>query len=331
MTEVLLKEELNEILAALPADILDSNSLVDYKTSKITKYDFRSANRFPKEQMKTLHLIYSNFSSLLATFLTGILGTECKVNVESVEERTYYEFASNLPSPVILAVIEMMPLEGLTVLEISPSTAYAIISRLLGGSGTVTNIDRNFTEIDLVIMKRIIGQFIPLVSEAWSKIIKIDATLDRIETSSQFAQVVSSNETIAIITCAVKIDGTKGFLKICIPHIAIEPVSKKLSTKNASSWFDPKRKNESNSLCIFSRLLTSQLEMKAILSETNILVNDIANLQVGDVIQLDSKANGMVKIKVENLLKMYGLLGVRDKKYAIRITELVNEEEAQNE
>lgn len=328
LTEVLLKKELNEILAALPVDKLGSNSIADNKTQKIKKYDFRSANRFPKDQMKTLHLIYSNFSSLLSTFMTGILGTDCTVSVESVEERTYHEFANDLPSPVILGIIEMMPLEGSTVLEISPSLVYAIISRLLGGSGAPSNMDRNFTEIDLVIMEKIIRQIIPLINEAWSKIITINASLDRIETGSQFAQVVSSNETIAIITCMVEIDNTTGFLKICIPHIAIEPIGKQLNTKYASSWFDSKRKSESNSENILSRLSFSHLDICAVLSETNVLVNDIANLQVGDVIQLDNKANGLVAIKIEDILKMYGLLGVKDKKYSVRITELINEEEA---
>lgn len=326
LTEVLLKEELNKILAALPADKTNGSN-GDHIASTIKKYDFRSANRFPKDQLKTLHLIYTNFSSLLSTFLSGILGTDCNVSVESVEERTYFEFADNLPSPVILAIIEMVPLESSTVLEISPALVYAIISRLLGGSGSPPNIERNFTEIDLVIMEKIIRQIAPLINEAWSKIIKIDASLDRIETSSQFAQVVSSNETIAIITCKVEIDETVSFLKVCIPHIAIEPISKELTAKYASSWFDSKKRSEPNRENILQRLLPSTLDVCAVLSETNILVNDIANLQVGDVIQLDSKANGLVAVKVENMLKMYGFLGVKDKKYAIRISELVNEEE----
>jgi len=327
LADVLSQREIDELLSALASGKVDPKTEKQEEPLKIKKYDFKSANKFPKEQIKTLNIIFDNFSILLQAFLSGTLGTYCEVNVISVEEQTYYEFTNSFPSPVILAIIEMKPLEGLTLFEISPATAYAILSRLFGGSGSESDTNRIFTEVDLTIIEKVIRQFVPLLNEAWAKIYKIDARLDRIETSSQFAQIVSNNETIAIITFSIKIDEVEGLCNFCIPHLTIEPIAKNLNTKYASAWVSTKKNIESNSESIRRRILNTQLNLNAVLSETNVLVSDIANLQVGDVIQLDSKIQDPIKIKIEHMPKIFGTLGVKNNRYAIKITDIVKEED----
>ena len=50
----------------------------------------------------------------------------------------------------------------------------------------------------------------------------------------QLAQIISPNETIAIITMNISIGQVEGMVNICIPHMVIEPVIDQLSTKY---WF----------------------------------------------------------------------------------------------
>ena len=55
--------------------------------------------------------------------------------------------------------------------------------------------------------------------------------LERIETNSQFAQIISPSEMIAIITINVKIGDVEGLMNICLPYLTLEPVMDKLNTK----------------------------------------------------------------------------------------------------
>ncbi|MDP4153153.1 MAG: flagellar motor switch protein FliM [Bacillota bacterium] len=331
MADVLSQREIDELLKALTTGDVDTQVVKPEEPKGIKKYDFKTANKFPKEQMRTLNIIYENFALLLSTFLSGTLGTYCEVNVVSVEEQAYYEFTNSFPSPVILAIMSMNPLEGSSLLEVSPSVAYAILSRLFGGLATATGTDRMFTEIDLVIIEKIIRQFMPLLNEAWSKVMKIDTLLDRIETSSQFAQIVSANETIAIITVSVKVDDTEGLMNFCIPHISVEPIAKNLNTRLASTGTSYGKKVESNKDAIIRQLYNTQLTLHAVLSETAVTVRDITHLQPGDVIQLDKKIDDLISVKVEHLPKIIGSLGVKGNKYAIKIADIEKEEEALNE
>ena len=54
--------------------------------------------------------------------------------------------------------------------------------------------------------------------------------MDRIETNAQFAQVMSPNEMVALVTFTAKIGDVEGLLNLCIPHMTVEPVLEKLST-----------------------------------------------------------------------------------------------------
>jgi flagellar motor switch protein FliM len=52
---------------------------------------------------------------------------------------------------------------------------------------------------------------------------------------------------------------------------------------------------------------------------------------LGDVIQLDSSVNDELKLKVEHLHKANGKLGVKNGKYAVKITKIIKEEDATDE
>ena len=65
-------------------------------------------------------------------------------------------------------------------------------------------------------------------------VVKVNPRLERIETNSQFAQIISPSETIAIVTINIKIGDVEGLMNICLPFDTLEPVIDKLNTKY---WF----------------------------------------------------------------------------------------------
>ena len=65
-------------------------------------------------------------------------------------------------------------------------------------------------------------------------VVEIKPRLEKIETNAQFAQIVSANETIALITLGARIGEVEGMINLCIPHMVVEPIVSKLSTR---FWF----------------------------------------------------------------------------------------------
>jgi len=330
MSNILSQNEIDELLSALASgQDRACEEQTDEEKKLIRPYDFRTANKFSKDQMRTLHFIYDNFASRLSTYLSGTLRTICEVEVISIEEQTFSELSNSMPSPLIVSIINMPPLQGSVLFEITPVITYEIVSRLLGGTKQFENTDKPFTEIELSIMDRIIRRMLQLMNEAWEKINKVNATLDRMETSSQYVQIVSANEPIAIITLNVKIGDISDIINLCIPHVAVQPIAKKLVMK---TWYaDNSIKKSTKERTDFeTRLSNIYLSLHAVFNPTMATVGDILNTKVGDVIQIDHCINQPIMVRVEHIPKFRGSVGIQGSNYAVRLSEILKED-ADNE
>lgn len=327
MGDILSQNEIDELLKALNTgeiDVHQMNNTVEEK--KIKTHDFRRPSKFAKDHIKTLNIIHDNYARLVTNFLSGYLRTLVQVEVISVEAIAYYEFNNSISNPAVLAIVDFSPLPGTIIFEMAPAIAFALIDRILGGKGAPMERIREFTEVELAIVERIIVQILNLMREPWENVIAIRPRLEKIETNAQFAQIISANEMIALITLGAKVGEVEGMINIAIPHMVVEPVVSKLSTK---FWFSSSEKEKSQELrdTIEQKIEYTKIPVRAILGSTSLLVSDFLELQVGDVIPLDSKVNGNLEILVGDMLKFYGSPGVKRNKIAMKINDVVRRED----
>lgn len=325
MSEVLSQNEIDALLNALSSGEVDVHEIKEEsEEKKIKKYDFRNPQKIAKDQLRTLEIIHDNFGRLIQTFLSGYLRAPVKISVLTVDQYAYSEFSNAISNPAFLSIINFQPLTGQVIMDLSSNIAFAIIDRLLGGVGeNVSNI-RSFTEIELTLLKKIVNRMISFIVEAWSNVIKLEPYLEKIETNSQFAQIVSPNETVALITLNMSIGEIEGMMNICIPHIVIEPILNKLSTK---FWFSTSRKDitKNDVKLIEKRVKNVNVEVAAILGSSYITVGEILNLQVKDVIKLDTNIKDGVKVRVGSNYKYLGIPGTKKNKMAVKIQRVVKD------
>ncbi|TYQ13168.1 UNVERIFIED_CONTAM: flagellar motor switch protein FliM [Acetivibrio alkalicellulosi] len=327
MGDIMSQNEIDELLNALNTGEIDVEEISNSKEEKKIKiHDFRRPSKFAKDHMKTLNIIYDNYARLVTNFLSGYLRTLVQVNVISVEAIAYYEFNNSISNPAILAVVDFSPLSGSIIFEMSPPMAYALIDRILGGKGFPIDKIREFTEVETAIIERIIVQILNLMREPWENVIAIRPRLEKIETNAQFAQIVSANEMIALITLGVRVGEVEGMINICIPHMVVEPIVSKLSTK---FWFSTveKEATKENKDTIEHKIGSTKVPVRAVLGRTTIPVGDFIELQPGDVIPLDTNVDNNLEVLVGELLKFYGTPGVKKNKVAIKVTEVVGKED----
>lgn len=322
MSDILSQNEIDALLNALDAGEVDADEIKEESTEKrIKEYDFKSPKKLAKDQLKTLQIIHENFSRTLNTFLSGYLRTYVQTEVASVEELSYYEFSNSIVNPAVLSIIDFNPLGGQIIVDISSAIAFTFIDRLLGGQGEILGENRSFTEIEITLIKKIVRQLALLMVDPWENVIELDPKLDKIETNSQFAQIVSPNETTALITLNLKIGEVEGYINICIPHIVIEPILPKLSTK---FWFAniSKEVTKEDKIVLEKRVINSLVNVNVELGHTYITVGEFLELQLGDVIRLDHNPNEELEIKIGNRHKYFGQPGTIKNKVAVQITRI---------
>ena len=326
MSNILSQNEIDNLLSALNAGTeVDLKSEENDSQQNIRSYDFRTANKFYKEQMRTLNIVFDTFAYLLSTKLTGLLHTMCEVEVVSVEEQSFGEFNNSLSSPVLLGIIEMPPLQGSLLLEVSPVLAYGIISRLFGGPADYTLSNKSFTEIEMAIIENLLYQIMDIFRESFKKILIVHPELSRMETSSQFTQIAAMNEPAAIVTMNTKIDGTQGMISICIPHFSIQSISKELNTASWSIASNMMLAQSDKKKLMQDQLDTTFVTLQATFNDTYTTLNEILNMQVGDLIRINHGIDEYIKINVEQIPKFEGVIGVEKQKYAIQLANIIKE------
>ena len=326
MGDVLSQNEIDNLLQALSSGELDAEEIKDSDEKQIKNYDFARPAKFSKEHLRTLEIIFEHYGRLLSTNLPVYLRKAIQVEVMNSEAVSYSEFSNALSNPVLLGIINFAPLKGNIILEIASNLGYAMVDRMLGGEGEPLEKTREFSEIELLIIERILTVCVNLLHEPWENVVDIHPRLERIETNSQFAQIISPSEMIAIVTINIKIGDVEGLMNGCLPDLTLEDIMDKLNTKY---WYSTMQdKDEQQYVDAIETLISkAPIPMKAVLGNSTISVSDFSGLQVGDIIRLDTKVNQELDVFVGNIKKFTALPGSSGDKYAVRITSVIREEQ----
>lgn len=319
------QNEIDALLAALSSGEMDAEELKKEETQKkIRAYDFKRAVRFSKDHIRSLTRIHENFARYLTTYFSAQLRTFVQINVVQVEQLPYDEFIRSIPKMTILNIFEAEPLEGRMVLEVHPNVAYAMLDRLLGGIGAAPSKIGALTEIETIIMEKIFSRAFDSLQEAWKTVIDINPRMEALETNPQFMQIVSPNETIALISLSTKIGDTTGMINLCIPHVVIEPIMSKLSVHH---WFVSQKKSRvpEEVEALQHRVHRAKLPIVAELGESQITISEFLSLAVGDVISLNKPVEDGLAIRVGDKLKYIGSPGTIKDRIAVQIDEIVSE------
>ena len=325
MSDILSQNEIDQLLSALTSGSVDADELKEEETKKkVRVYDFRRPNKFSKDQIHTLRVIYENYARALGTYLSAQLRLPIQVEVLSVEQTTYEEFVRSIPNPTILNVFSLYPLEGNAILEINPNLGFAMLDRLLGGLGNVPEKIRPLTEIEQTVVERVGQRMLDYMQEPWGSIIEIEPSLERVETNPQFTQLVSPSEIMIIISLETKMGNLISMMNMCIPFIVLEPIVDKLSVHfyyaSSSSQALPE-----NVDAIRYRLDNTYVPVKILLGRTVITVKDLLGLSVGDVIPLNKNINEELEVIIGQRTKFLGKPGTFGNKYSVQVSQIIKE------
>lgn len=326
MGEVLSQSEIDSLLAALSTGELDVEEINDTPERQVKNYDFARPAKFSKEHLRTLGIIFEHYGRLLSTNLPVYLRKNVQVKMASSETVTFSEFSNALSNPVILCIVNFEPLNGSIIIELTANLGYAIVDRMLGGTGSTLDKTREFSDIELRIIEKIMVVCMNLLREPWKNVVDINPILERVETNPQFAQIVAPNDMVSIITLNVRIGDVEGFMNLCMPFFTLESIMDRLNTK---FWFSNMKEEEDADYQQYLEMMLRKVDVpvKAVLGHSTVTVSDFANLQVGDIIRLDTHVDEEMEVYVGNIKKFYAVPGSSKDSYAVRVTSVIREEE----
>jgi flagellar motor switch protein FliM len=201
-----------------------------------------------------------------------------------------------------------------------------MVERLLGGKLQLPDRARELTDIEQVILRRIVNRSLQHIKEAWQNVADVEATFERMELNPQFIQVVAPNQMVILITLSVKSDENEGLMNFCLPDTLLEPVLSKLS---AHYWLASTRQGVSTEAleAIRRRVERTKVDVVVELGSTQLTVRELMDLQRNDVVVLSTHVRDSLEMRVGSRVKFKGRPGRVGSKLAVQVASVEREGE----
>lgn len=325
MAEALSQSQIDELLDRIKSG--EKEQIKIEPEDKIKEYDFASPKKFTKDQLRSLNNIYENYARMLSSYFTGVLRSACEVTVSQIEEQRYFEFNNALPDNALIGIISFNPKskpfeENTMMLELPTAFGYLLIDRLMGGTGELFAPDRDYTEIELSLLKMVIQNLSGYVQDVWSSFLPMEAKLRNVETNGRFIQTFSPQDIVVIITFDIDDELYKGSANICMPTENLEDLVSSFAMKyNHSAKQQDEGKEKQKRKQILTSIEESEVTLEAHLDDCVMSLGDISQLQVNDVISLNKKISEDIAVQIEGIPFFRARLGERASQKALKITK----------
>ncbi len=292
----------------------------------LKRYDFRKPDKFSKDHIRALQVLFENYSRLLGTELAGMLRNQVQVRLTSVEQLPYEDYTAQLPNPTVVGLISCPPLPDRMILEISMPLALAMFDRLLGGGGRAVMRPRDVTDIEAALLQVVLQRMLPNLAVAWKGIIEMTPALDELVFSTAYIPAAVPGTAAALVLLEVAMLGITGTVSIAVPYTVLEPVMDKLNTQK---WLASPPTEEPVGMSATGRgpLHAATVPITVVLGNAMVPFDELLQIVPGDVIRLDSAPGGEVSLAVGDHRKFTGLPGRLGNRIAVQIVGVLAEED----
>ena len=292
----------------------------------IRLYDFKKSEKFSIENIRYFVAMAEEFcktSNMQISYETK--SDNFKLDLEKSSQTNFGEFIEKVNSNNVVVEYRVYPLvENLTIF-FDKHVVLSLVDSLLGGSGRIDSIDRELTNIDLELFK--------YLAECLLRRIYIPYHYENIKIVDIYTNTVQyqklTNKDV-IFEAALKVDLQKeslGVVRFCIPYKNMESVLGDLVNNNIKGLNRLDEEGEkllSKEALDFTRNV--DVDICAKLGGATVSINDLLNLEAGDVILLDQRIYDDITVSVGDA-DVYkakaGLLGI---KKGVEITDIIDKE-----
>ena len=337
MADILSQEEIDALLSATDEDDvggdsgdarggdMDGGGLDDGSQQIVTNYDFKHPARVNKDQLRTLENMHDNFARMLNSTFSGAMRAVVDVDTAFVDQTTYAEFIMSLSNPSCSYNFTLGPTNGQAVIDFAMPLVFAFVDRNFGGKGSSQGVEaRQLTPIEVGVINRIVKRVIEDLEATLEPILRVEITDIELETNPEFMQITAASEIVILLAFEVNSANASGLVSLCSPFFTLESILPRLGQQ---SYVRTNRMNQEELLRQNNlRLQKTNVPIRAELARGMATFRSLQDLQVGDVLTMDTEIDEPTVLYVNDEPKFVGKPGRVGRKSAVQITEYIDSE-----
>lgn len=259
------------------------------RAHKARAHDFARTEALRATTVQALEGAYASFARGASEDLSSYLHSPVEVALVSLDQLSYDEYVRGAPDPTVAGVFGLKPLPGRGILELSPALGLWIVDRVLGGSGVVkAGEPRPLTEMEKALVEGTLSRLLEELATVWQELGSFEPELVEIADSAEAGEIGKRTDAVAAARFEVKVGEMTESASICLPVISLK-VGRVGSGGEEGERGEPEAASLRRGL---TRVLSSvPVTCVVRLGRTAIPARELAALQEGDVVCLDTRAD----------------------------------------
>ncbi|MFP6589690.1 MAG: flagellar motor switch protein FliM [Candidatus Latescibacterota bacterium] len=284
----------------------------------VTSYDFKHPARVNKDQLRTLENLHDNFARLLSSTFSGAMRAVVDVDTAFVDQTTYAEFIMSLSNPSCSYQFTLGPTNGQAIIDFAMPVVFAFVDRIFGGKGSSQGVDaRQPSQIEMGVIAKIVKRVVEDLEATWEPILRVEISDIELETNPEFMQITAASEIVILLAFEVSSTNASGLVSLCYPFFTLESILPRLGQQ---TYVRQGRQNREETIRKNrGRLTKTYMPITAELAAGRATFQELQEMQVGDVLKLDTEIDEPTVIYVSEEPKFIGRPGRVGRKNAVQI------------
>ena len=206
------------------------------------------------------------------------------------------------------------------LLTASTSLLYGAVDRILGGSGKVTKVPKDFTVAEHTVAEALVGPCLDRICEALADVVKLKWTLQNRSCNPSMAQVLPSQDVVLSVYFQAAGEFLIGDLRLVIPFTSLEPFLERFGRDSVLQL-------EPGSMRAKVAAVVDEIpvDLSAEIGSTAIRLRQLMELQPGDVIPLNARVGEPAVIPVMGKPKFRAHIGRIGHRFGARVADVIDQ------
>lgn len=314
--EFLTKDEVDALKEAMNSQPEPSSARLE-EPDEVLAYRLGSSENTITGIVPILEAIHERFSHRFRVALFELLHRDVEITIDGMETHGYGDFIAALEAPSSVNIITLEPLNGPGLVVFEKQLVFAVVDMFFGGHGRMENPlqPRDFTTTETRFIQRLLKLTSRAVEAAWEPFLAVQWNDLGSENNPQFVTAIDAQAVLQVITVRVTLhEDVTTTLYIVLPCSMLESVRGPLL---ASLRKEHASRDKRLAKRLRDGVENSEITVRGVLAETELTVNELLSLKVGDFIPIEVTTKAT--LEAEGVPVYVGQYGVAQGHRALQI------------
>ncbi|WP_319532046.1 FliM/FliN family flagellar motor switch protein [uncultured Cohaesibacter sp.] len=278
------------------------------------------------ERLPMLPIIFDRAARVFADTMRQRAASPVYVSVSYVGNERIGDVLDANEANALAAVVYTPEWDTRILIGFDRDFIFSMMEVMFGADGTEPPVDdeRAFSNIETRVSRSLFNDAIKCLEDAFKSISDITLKFERIESRMDFAVIGRRNNTAVVGRLLLQAIGRGGEMFVVIPHNALTPLRQNL-TQVVSGEGNNRDKKWTHQFQ--AEIQRTNVTLDAVLEERSISLDELANLKVGDILQLQATPRSKVTLRCNNQSLFACTMGQADGSYCLKVEDSIHQKE----